>query len=116
MNSSGTDNLPKLPPGFDIESEFPIVKAWTFLNHAAVAPISARAARVLNLYAQQAADDAYLTGKWYQQAEKVRANAARLINASSQEIAFIKNTSEGLAFVANGWRWEKGDEIITANV
>ncbi|EQD79076.1 Aminotransferase, class V/Cysteine desulfurase, partial [mine drainage metagenome] len=31
-------------------------------------------------------------------------------------MAFVKNTSEGLAFVANGLDWKAGDEIISTAV
>lgn len=109
-------NIPPLPDSFDTETEFPIVKSWTFLNHAAVAPIAARAADALNRYAREAANDAYLTGKWYVHADEARARAARLMNASAAEIAFVKNTSEGLAFVANGLEWKSGQRIVSTAV
>jgi cysteine desulfurase / selenocysteine lyase len=108
--------LPPLPPTFNPALEFPILTRHLFLNHAAVAPICARAANALRQYAQQAEQDAYLTGHWYRQAEITRARAAQLINASPKEIAFCKNTSEGLAFVASGLSWKEGDEIISTNV
>ena len=107
---------PPLPPTFDIAREFPIVNRWAFFNHAGVAPIAARAAEALRQFAQQAQDDAYLGGRWYKQAEITRRNAARLINADPTEIAFVKNTSEGLAFVANGLTWSPGDQIISTAV
>jgi len=108
--------IPALPDNFDIPKEFPIAAHWAFFNHAGVAPIAARAAAALRTYADQAQRDAYIGGKWYTQAERVRRLAAKLINADPREIAFIKNTSEGLAFVANGLDWRAGDEIITTNV
>jgi cysteine desulfurase / selenocysteine lyase len=107
---------PPLPDDFKIDAEFPILKRWLFLNHAAVAPLCARAAAALRQYADEALHDAYLTGKWYKQAEHVRHSAARIIRADPHEIAFIKNTSEGLAFVANGLAWNSGDEIISTAV
>jgi selenocysteine lyase/cysteine desulfurase len=111
-----TPALPPLPSGFDVAAEFPIVKDWTFLNHAAVAPISARGAAALEKYAREASHHAYLSGQWYAQADAARANAARLLNATPAEIAFIKNTSEGLAFVANGLEWKSGDEVVSTAV
>jgi selenocysteine lyase/cysteine desulfurase len=42
-----------------------------------------------------------------------RALAARLIGADAKEIAIIKNTSEGLSFVAQGLRWHERDNVIT---
>ncbi len=39
-----------------------------------------------------------------------------MINAQRSEIAFIKNTSEGIATVANGIDWKPGDRIVTTAV
>jgi len=39
-----------------------------------------------------------------------------IVGASSEEIAFVKNTSEGLSFVAAGFPWKEGDNLVTANV
>jgi len=103
-----------LPDGFDPKREFPILNRWDFFNHAGVSPLSQRAADALRTYTEQALNDAYLTGHWYAQAEDVRKMSARLINALPEEIAYIKNTSEGLAFVANGLDWHAGQEIVSA--
>lgn len=109
-------DLPPLPRGFDVAAEFPITRRWTFFNHAGVAPISARAAAEIERFAQEARDDSYLTGRWYHKIELVRKLAARFIHALPEEIAFVKNTSEGLAFVANGLDWKASDEIISTAV
>jgi len=108
--------LPPLPESFNARAEFPILDRWAFFNHAGVAPIAARAAAELERFAREARDDAYLTGKWYQRAEDTRKLAAQLINAETREIAFVKNTSEGLAFVANGLDWHPDEEIISTAV
>lgn len=108
--------IPPLPGSFDVAREFPISRRWTFLNHAGVAPISARAAAAIEKFAAEARDDAYLTGKWYQQIESVRRLAAGFLNAKTSEIAFVKNTSEGIAFVANGLTWKPGDQVISTRV
>ena len=109
-------SIPPLPDGFDALKEFPILSRWDFFNHGGVAPISARAATALEKYTREAAGDAYLTGNWYAQADKTRALAAKIINAHPDEIAFVKNTSEGIAFVANGLDWHAGDEILSTSV
>ena len=109
-------DLPPLPANFDVVREFPILKHWLFFNHAAVAPLTARAAEVIERYAKEAREDAYLSGNWYARADAARKLAAELINAHPDELAFVKNTSEGLAFVANGLTWKSGDEIITSAV
>ena len=43
-------------------------------------------------------------------------SAARLIGAEPGEIAILKNTSEGLSFVAEGFRWEAGDNVVTTDL
>src|SRR4051812_42143571 len=80
--------VPPLPEGFDAATEFPILEKWSFFNHAGVAPVCARGADALRKYALEAAENAYLTGRWYRQAEGVRKLAARIINADAAEVAF----------------------------
>jgi selenocysteine lyase/cysteine desulfurase len=109
-------SLPPLPDDFNVAVEFPITRNWSFFNHAGVAPISARAAGAIERFAREAREDAYLTGRWYHNIELVRKLAAEFIHAEPDEIAFVKNTSEGIAFVANGLDWKSGDEIISTAV
>ncbi len=116
QNSQRPATLPSLPAGFNVAAEFPITRNWTFFNHAGVAPISARAAVEIERFAHEARDDAYLSGRWYHKIEQVRKLAAQFIHAQPEEIAFVKNTSEGIAFVANGLDWKFGDEIISTAV
>ena len=93
--------LPDFPAGFDPYTEFPILKHWDFYNHAGVAPLSKRAADALIQYTNEALNESYLSGHWYSKAEQCRKLCAKLIGATPEEIAFVKNTSEGIAFVAN---------------
>ena len=84
---------------------FPILRQWDFFNHAGVCPLPKAAADALKTYAQQAQEVAYIDTGWYRDIEKLRKLSAQLINAHSEEIAFVKNTSEGIATVANGIEW-----------
>jgi cysteine desulfurase/selenocysteine lyase len=95
---------------------FPILRHWDFFNHAGVCPLPKVAANALRSYAKQAEDVAYIDTGWYRDIERLRASAAKLLNADSEEIAFIKNTSEGIATVANGIEWHAGDRIVTTAV
>jgi len=111
-----TTAIPPLPDGFNAEHEFPILTQWDFFNHGGVAPLSRRASDALKTYTDQALNNAYLKGHWYAQAETTRKLCAKIIQAQPEEIAFIKNTSEGIAFVANGLDWKAGDEIVSTAV
>src|SRR5258706_4736434 len=95
---------------------FPILKQWDFFNHAGVCPLPKVAADALRKYAQQAQEVAYIDTGWYRDIEKLRVSAAKLINCQAEEIAFVKNTSEGIATVANGIDWRPGDRIVTTAV
>ena len=54
---------------------------------------------------------------WYQGHRKLlRQSAAAMLNADRDEIAFVKNTSEGISIVANGIDWQWGDRIVTTAV
>ncbi|MEE9296422.1 MAG: aminotransferase class V-fold PLP-dependent enzyme, partial [Phycisphaerae bacterium] len=85
-----------------LREEFPVTRNYNFQNHAFIAPISRRASDAAAVYFEQARENGYVEGGFYKHAEHVRRLAADLINANSDEVTFIKNTSEGINFVANG--------------
>src|SRR6202522_1727362 len=92
--------------------EFPVRDHLIYLNHAAVAPLCKPSADAM----KHLADDCSNFGslhypEWLAAYDGVRAAAARLISAWPQEIALVKNTSEGIATVAMGLDWERGDRI-----
>ena len=95
---------------------FPVLRKWHFFNHAGVCPLPAAAADAFRRYALQGEQQAYLFTSWYRDVEKLRQLAAELINAGPDEVAFVKNTSEGLSIVASGIDWQFGDGVVTTNV
>ena len=93
---------------------FPVTKNLTYFNHAAVGPLSMRAAEAMERHARDQREYGALHWReWYAEHAAVRVSAAKLIGAKPSEIAIIKNTSEGLSFVAKGLRWREGDNVIT---
>ena len=54
----------------------------------------------------------YHYDKWLDAYEGLRVAAAKLLNAHRDEIAIVKNTSEGISTVANGLDWKPGDRIV----
>lgn len=95
-----------------IRDEFPITRNYNFLNHAAAAPLCRRAGEAVRRYAKHAEDNAYLRGGFFKQVDRVRQQVAQLIHANADEVAFTKNTSEGISFVANGLNWQTGDNVV----
>jgi selenocysteine lyase/cysteine desulfurase len=98
-----------------LREQFPVTRRWAFFDHAAVAPLSAPARRALAEWADNITDngDADLR-RWVNRVEEVRRLAGRLLNADPLDVAFVKNTSEGIGFVAEGFPWRPGDNVVTA--
>jgi selenocysteine lyase/cysteine desulfurase len=93
--------------------QFPVRDRLIYLNHAAVAPLCKPAADAM----KHLADDCMNFGsrhysEWLDAYEGLRVAAARLINANRNEMALVKNTSEGIATVAMGLDWQPGDRIV----
>ncbi len=57
----------------------------------------------------------YMWGGWDRDKEIVREKAAQAVGASSEEIALIHNTTEGMNVVAASMDLEPGDEVILAD-
>jgi selenocysteine lyase/cysteine desulfurase len=95
--------------------EFPVTRRWAFFDHAAVAPLSARARRAVHEYADDLAENGDVhTAAWWDRVEEVRRLAGRLLNADALDVAFVKNTSEGVGIVAEGFPWRPGDNVVSA--
>src|SRR5436853_5613178 len=76
--------------------EFPVTEQLIYLNHAAVAPLCRRASNAMKELADQACHLGSLNyAEWMRCYSDLRQAAARLINAGKDEIAIVKNTSEG---------------------
>lgn len=93
--------------------QFPVTGNLIYLNHAAVSPVSKRCADAMRWLAT----DAELYGslhydQWMAAYEAIRAVTARLIGAHRDEIAVVKNTSEGIATIAMGIDWGPGDRVV----
>jgi selenocysteine lyase/cysteine desulfurase len=96
-------------------AEMPITERWAFFDHAAVAPITARAQKAINEWAADMAQNGdVMEHRWVQRIEEVRGFAGQLLDADPVDMAFIKNTSEGIGIVAEGFPWKSGDNIVTA--
>jgi len=99
-------------------SLFPVTQEVAYFNNAGVAPISSRVDEALRRFAGEASRVGALHYPRFFDAEveRVRARAALLLHASAEEIAFVKNTTEGLGIVAAGLDWQPGDEILSCDL
>ncbi len=96
-------------------SLFPVLKKFTFLNHAATAPVSLRVSKAVEDLCKSFTEYGGLHySRWMNRVKEVRELAARLINSKPGEIAFTGNTSEGLSIVASGINWQPGDVVLVS--
>jgi selenocysteine lyase/cysteine desulfurase len=99
----------------DLRRQCPVATRWAYFDHAAVAPLTERARQTLVEWAADLAENGDVhDGTRVRRVEEVRALAARLLNADPLDIAFIKNTSEGIGIAAEGLPWQVGDNVVTA--
>ncbi|WP_242632715.1 aminotransferase class V-fold PLP-dependent enzyme [Thiothrix fructosivorans] len=96
------------------ESRFPALQNCIYLNHAAVAPWPQVTADAVQAFAAENARQGTLNyPHWLTVEQALREQARELLNApAAGDIALVKNTSEGLSFVAYGLDWQAGDNVV----
>ena len=98
-------------------SEFPVTETYVYMNHAGVAPLSRRVRDAMTGFLEDATVNGAVNAKlWEKAAEACRDIAAQFINADPTEIAFMKNTTQGILIAANGIDWRAGDNVVTTAV
>lgn len=99
---------PAIPP-----DEFVLDPGYTYLNHAGIAPLPRRAVDAIAAAARASARGGSVgEDERFAATDVTRGLAADLLGVPSQDVAFVKNTTEGLGFVANGLEWHPGDRVV----
>lgn len=95
------------------KSLFPQLGFTTYLNHAAMTPLHARAAAAMEkLMGSYARDGVHAWAEGQQCRDRVREKIAQLMGAYSQDIGLTQNTSHGALIVANEYPWREGDGLV----
>ena len=98
-------------------AEFPVTENYIYMNHAGVAPLSRRVREAMTAFVEDATvNGAVHADIWAETAEECRVAAANFLNADTAEIAFMKNTTQGILIAANGIDWRAGDNVVTTAV
>ena len=97
-----------------IRKLFPVTENYTYLNSAAVSPMPTMTAEAV--FSQL--DDVSKTGTLHfvshiQTKERARKMLAEMLNVRHEQVAFLRNTSDGFSAVAGGMNWRKGDNIVS---
>ncbi|HEX8492758.1 MAG TPA: aminotransferase class V-fold PLP-dependent enzyme [Pyrinomonadaceae bacterium] len=98
----------------DLRALFPHTQHTVYLNHAAVSPPPVSAIAAVEAQMRDVSINGSLHyRRWVAVRENARKLAAAMIGARPEQIAFMRNTSDGLSTIANGLRWRAGDNIVT---
>ncbi|WP_440995445.1 aminotransferase class V-fold PLP-dependent enzyme [Arhodomonas sp. SL1] len=97
-----------------MHEEFPQDEDLIYLNHAGVSPWPRRTAEAVNAFATlNVTRGAAEYPAWLEVEARLRQRLARLVGApESDDVALVKNTSEGLSFIAHGLYWREGDNVV----
>lgn len=96
------------------QEQFPVAERYVYLNHAALGPLPRRTADAVAAVAGDFRDRGMLAERtWLPAVTRTRALVARLLNVQPEDIAFTRNTSQGLNIVASSVPWKSGDVIVT---
>jgi selenocysteine lyase/cysteine desulfurase len=95
-----------------IRQEFPVTKRMLYLDSAHQTPMATCVRNALSEFLAEGNEMAGPKPVWVRRVERARAKVAELLNASPAEIAFTKNTSEGLNIAANAVPLKAGDTVL----
>ena len=94
--------------------QFPVTRKWSWFNHATFGPPPRVYAEAVSAFSETmaAGDLPEGYGLFGEAVDRVRAKAARFVNCDPDDVAFLKNTAEGVGVVALGLDWKPGDQVI----
>jgi selenocysteine lyase/cysteine desulfurase len=101
----------------EIRGLFPVTENYLYLNHAAITPYSS----VVDQAIRTISNDLMLHGSfhwqsWMSKMAETHSLMAKLVGTKAENIAFMRNTSDGLSTIANGINWQSGDNIVSAEI
>ncbi|MED5406013.1 MAG: aminotransferase class V-fold PLP-dependent enzyme, partial [Chloroflexota bacterium] len=109
--------------GVDIEkirSQIPVLAHTAYLNTGWSGPPPARVAQAMKNRIDQELEQGPIMPEVLAAGREIQAQAreaaARIFNASVEEVLVTRNTTEGLNIVLSGLDWNQGDEIIICDM
>ncbi|MBS6644482.1 MAG: aminotransferase class V-fold PLP-dependent enzyme [Clostridiaceae bacterium] len=100
-----------------LEKEYPKLNETAYLNSSAISLVPKRVAEAVNTYlGTLEADFCHSFNSYHDKIEKeAREELAKLIQCSPDEIAFTKNTCDGITLFANAYPFKAGDNVVITN-
>jgi cysteine desulfurase/selenocysteine lyase len=113
--------MPKIPEsghepaqaGPRLRQSMAVSDQWAYFDHAAVAPLPTPTAQAIAAYAHQASRNGDVDWPiWSAQVASLRTTIASFIDAESDEVALVNNTTQGISLIAEGYPWQSGDNVV----
>ncbi len=114
MESANTTDKPiTTEPDWDaIRRDFPTTEKYIYLDIARKAILPRQVENAFHAWINDIYDEAGMDAFSMANIEVTRRKVADLFGASPHNIALIKNTSEGINIIAQGFPFESGDNVV----
>jgi L-cysteine/cystine lyase len=101
-----------------IRRELPVLERWAYLNSGTAGPLPRRVSEAIALELERQVHDGradvdHYMNSYFPLRTELRERFARLLGATSDEIAITHHTTEGMNIAVWGINWRPGDEIVT---
>ncbi|MEO7966739.1 MAG: aminotransferase class V-fold PLP-dependent enzyme, partial [Gemmatimonadaceae bacterium] len=108
--STSSSNRDDDPLG--VRKDFPVVQQSLYLNSAYIAPVPLQVVAIGRDFVERKSTHPIQLGEMLGRTDQVRAQFAKLVNATPDEIGFLFATSEGENIVANALDLSAGDNVV----
>jgi selenocysteine lyase/cysteine desulfurase len=95
-----------------VRDQFPVTKNYIYLDLANKCPLPLFSTKTIEDYIRDQQTTGGDKAKWFRTISEARERFAKFVNASPDEIAILKNTSEGLNIAANGIPFRPRDSVV----
>lgn len=97
-----------------IRKAFPVTEKYTYLNSAAVGTVPSVSVEAVYSQLRDVSENGTVNfADWIDTKNRARNLVAQMLNVKAEQIAFLRNTSDGFASVAGGMSWRTGDNIVS---
>src|ERR1700686_104671 len=94
---------------------FPVTLNSVYLNQPADGPLPRPTARTMHTYIDDTSQYGDLNyDRWSVYEQGAHRRLANMLNVRPDQLAMTASTGDGLMHIANGLKWQPGDEIVTA--